>query len=82
MKFLKTLKARLQKLSFRTGLFVLGLAILFYAVSFGQMFLGYSAATKGILWAVFFGLAKTAQYTAILIIGAEGIKRLRKKLSK
>lgn len=33
---------------------------------------------KGVLWFVFFGLAKTCQYTAVLILGKAGIERLRK----
>lgn len=42
------------------------------------MLLPVSIAAKGALWAVFFGLAKTAQYTALLIFGKEGLSRLKK----
>lgn len=43
------------------------------------MLLPISTATKGVLWFIFFGLAKTAQYTAIAIIGKAGIQKLFKK---
>ena len=32
---------------------------------------------KGILWVIFFGLAKLFQYSGLTIIGVEGIKRLK-----
>lgn len=32
---------------------------------------------KGILWVIFFGLAKLFQYSGLSIIGVEGIKRLK-----
>ena len=46
-------------------------------VSFAQMFLPISVATKGVLWVVFFGLAKTFQYSALVVLGAEGLKRVK-----
>lgn len=49
-----------------------------YAISFAQMLLPISAVAKGVLWVVFFGLAKTCQYAAILILGKVGIERLRR----
>ncbi len=64
-------------LSFRTGVAVLIVCIIFYVLSFAQMLLPISTTTKGILWIIFFGLAKTAQYTALLILGKEGWMRLR-----
>lgn len=36
-----------------------------------------SAAAKGILWTVLFGLAKTCQYGGLTILGIEGYKRLK-----
>ena len=77
--FLK-LKTRLQNLSFRTGLIVLGFCILFYLLSLAPVFLPISLAWRGALWAVFFGLAKTCQYAALLILGKEGWKRLKSKI--
>lgn len=64
-------------LSFRTGVVVLALCLLCYAVSFAQMLLPISVTAKGVLWTVFFGLAKTFQYTALLILGKEGLTRVR-----
>lgn len=70
-------KQFLASLSFKTGAVVAGACVVFYAVSFAQMLLPLSAVAKGVLWVIFFGLAKTAQYTAIFILGKEGIRRLR-----
>ncbi len=41
------------------------------------MALPISAATKGLLWFIFFGLAKTTQYTGLTILGVSGIKNLK-----
>lgn len=41
------------------------------------MLLPISVTAKGIIWFIFFGLAKTLQYTAILILGAAGVARLK-----
>lgn len=79
---LNRIKEFLKNLSFRTGLFILGLCILFYAISFLQFFLAISIEIKGILWIIFFGLAKTAQYSAILILGKEGFYRLKQYIKK
>ena len=68
----------LASLSFRTGVIVLIVCVLCYIISFAQMLLPISVAAKGVLWTVFFGLAKATQYTALLIIGKEGVKRLRR----
>ena len=56
------MKKRLSRLSFRTGVIVQAMCIPFYAISFTQMALPISTSLKGVLWGVFFGLAKTAQY--------------------
>lgn len=71
------IRQRLSSLSFRTGLIVAALCAVFYILSFAQMLLPLTAAAKGVLWAIFFGLAKVAQYTALLILGQAGIKRLK-----
>ena len=68
----------LASLSFRSGVICAVCAALFYAVSFGQMLLPISATAKGGLWVLFFGLAKTAQYSALLIRGKEGVKRMKR----
>ena len=75
-------KKWLGSLSFRTGIIIGLLCVVFYILSFAQMFLPLSVSVKGILWVIFFGLAKTAQYSAILILGKEGIRRLRQLWKK
>lgn len=76
MKFDK-IKIWLSRLSFRTGVIVLLTCIPLYVISFAQALLPIDPVLKGVLWAAFFGLAKTAQYGGLLILGAEGIKRLK-----
>lgn len=75
---MKRLKKWLSSLSYKTGLAVAGICVICYAISFAQMLLPISIAAKGILWVIFFGLAKTAQYAAILILGKAGVEKLRK----
>ena len=70
----------LQSLSFRTGVIVLLCCSPFYILSFAQMLLPISAAAKGVLWTILFGLAKTFQYGGLTILGVEGYRRLKKKL--
>lgn len=79
---LKRITAWLKRLSFRTGVTVLAMCIPFYIASFAQFTLPLSAATKGVLWAVFFGLAKAFQYSGLTILGVEGYKRLKAKLKQ
>lgn len=67
----------LGALSFRTGVIVLCMCIPCYLISFGIFALDFNLVVKGILWAAFFGLAKTFQYGGLLIIGKEGISRLK-----
>ena len=69
--------AWLRSLSFRTGVIVLLSCIPFYILSFAQMALPISAATKTVLWTILFGLAKTAQYSGITILGVEGYRRFK-----
>lgn len=76
------LRQKLRALSFRTGLTLLLLCVPFYLMSFGQMLLPLSAAAKGILWMVLFGLAKTFQYAGLTVIGAEGVRRLRNRFRR
>ena len=70
-------KQRLGGQSCRTGIVVEILCVISYIVSFAQMLLPLSATTKGVLWAVFFGLAKTFQYAALLILGTAGLTRIK-----
>lgn len=67
----------LKRFSFRTGVIILALCVPCYIISFAQMALPISTAAKGVLWFIFFGLAKTFQYGGLTIIGVEGVKRLK-----
>jgi len=42
-----------------------------------KMLLPISAAAKGVLWTVLFGLAKTCQYGGITILGVDGYNRVK-----
>ena len=79
---LDNVKQWLSRLSFRTGVIVLALCVPCYIFSFAQMALPISAKAKGILWFVFFGLAKTFQYGGITILGVEGWKRLKARFKR
>lgn len=79
---MKSVKELLARLSFRTGVIVLLCCIPCYLLSFAQMALPISAAAKGVLWFVLFGLAKTTQYAGLAILGAEGVKRIKAALGK
>lgn len=72
-----SIKNKLQKLSFRTGVIVLLMCIPFYILSFVQVFFPVSTTTKGVLFTIFFGLAKSFQYGGIAILGKEGYKRVK-----
>ena len=79
---INSIKLWLSRLSFRTGVIVLLSCIPLYIISFAQMALPISVAAKSALWFVFFGLAKTAQYGGLTILGAEGLRRLRRRFKK
>ena len=79
---LASVKKWLSGLSFRTGVIVLLMCIPFYILSFAQMALPISVETKGVLWFILFGLAKTCQYGGLTILGVEGIRRLKAKFRK
>lgn len=81
-KSLLKAKEWLEGLGFRTGLMVGAVCLICYVISFAQMALPISVGLKGILWVIFFGLAKASQYTALLILGKEGVRRLRRMLKK
>ena len=55
-----------------TGVTVLVLCIPFYILSGAQFLLPVSAEAKGVLFVVFFGLAKTFQYGGLTILWVEG----------
>lgn len=72
----------LQGLSFRTGVLTLLACITFYLISFGVFWLPLSTVVKSVLWATFFGMAKAAQYSGLLILGKEGVLRLKQVFRK
>ena len=76
-RIFQRVKQYLAGLSFRTGVIVLLSCVLFYALSFAALALPLSAAMRGALWFVLFGCAKTAQYGGLLILGVEGVKRVK-----
>lgn len=73
----KRLKLWFMGLSSRVGVVILICCVLFYALSFVSFALPIALETQLILWTVFFGLAKTAQYVSLLILGKEGIRKIR-----
>lgn len=79
---LDNIKGWLQKLSFKTGIIILLSCIPLYILSFAQMTLPLSVGMKGTLWVIFFGLAKTAQYGGITILGAKGLQRFKEWFKK
>ena len=79
---MERVKYYLSRLSFRTGVIILALCVPFYILSFAQMLLPISAATKGVLWFILFGLAKTTQYTGLAILGVEGWRRVKAYFTK
>lgn len=81
-RFIERVKAWLSQLSFRTGVVVMLCCIPLYVLSFAQMLLPISASVKSVLWVVLFGLAKTAQYGGLTILGVEGVRRLKAYLRK
>ena len=82
LQLFENVRQWLRSLSFRTGVIVLMSCIPFYILSFAQMALPISAAAKGILWTVLFGLAKTCQYGGLTILGVEGYKRFKNMLKR
>lgn len=81
-RFIERVKAWLSQLSFRTGVVVILCCIPLYVLSFAQMLLPISTSVKSVLWVVLFGLAKTAQYGGLTILGVEGVRRLKAYLRK
>ena len=70
-------KSWLAGLSFRTGVVLIVICIVCYIISFAQMLLPISVGAKGVLWFIFFGLAKTFQYSGLAVLGTAGINRLK-----
>lgn len=79
---IREIKDKLSQLSFRTGIIITSLCIPFYVLSFAQAALPISTATKGVLWVVLFGLAKTFQYAGLTILGVDGLNRIKRMFKK
>lgn len=77
IKVRDAIKLFLSRLSFRTGVIVLVMCVVFYVASFAQALLPISAAAKTTLWVVLYGLAKTAQYAGLAIVGVKGWQRIK-----
>lgn len=75
---LQSIKQWLAGLSFRTGVIVLLSCVIFYLLSFVVLMLPIGAGLRGVLWFVLFGCAKTTQYGGLLILGVEGVRRVKK----
>lgn len=46
------------------------------------MLLPISATAKGVLWFIFFGMAKITQYLGLAIVGIEGWRKIKEKFKK
>ncbi len=60
----------------------MALCVPFYILSFAQMALPLATSAKGVLWVLFFGLAKVFQYAGLLVVGAEGYKRIKGRFKR
>ena len=82
LKIFRLIKERIQRLSFRTGVIILVLCVVCYILSFAQMLLPISDSAKFWLWVALFGIAKLLQYIAIMVLGMEGWRRLKRLFSR
>lgn len=80
--FWNKIKLFLQSLSFRSGVIVLIVCGIFYILSFAVIPLSISASLRSALFVIFFGLAKCTQYIGLIILGKEGIPRLKRAFKK
>lgn len=76
-QILQRVRIFLARLSFRTGLWLLAACAVSYLLAFAPILFPLSLTTKGVLWFIFFGLAKALQYSAVLVLGKAGGHRLR-----
>lgn len=76
-QFLNRVKAYLAQFTFRQGVVVLVICVLCYIASAVQALLPFSAATKSILFIIFFGMAKLTQYVGLAIVGVDGWRRIK-----
>lgn len=76
-EFLNRVKAYLAQFTFRQGVVVLVICVLCYIASAVQALLPFSAATKSVLFIIFFGMAKLTQYVGLAIVGVDGWRRIK-----
>lgn len=76
-QFIDNAKAYLAQFTFRQGVVVLVICVLCYIASAVQALLPFSAATKSVLFIIFFGMAKLTQYVGLAIVGVEGWRRIK-----
>lgn len=76
-QFLNRVKAYLAQFTFRQGVVVLVICVLCYIASAVQALLPFSAATKSVLFIIFFGMAKLTQYVGLAIVGVDGWRRIK-----
>ena len=81
-RFVARIKHALSRLSFRTGVIILAVCVVFYILSFVQALLPLTATTRSTLFIIFFGMAKLTQYTALTILGVKGWRRLKAMLKR
>lgn len=77
---LEKIKNFFKGLSTRTGIILLILCIISYAIAFIVPFIAIPKATKTVLAFTFFGLAKVFQYSAIAVLGVKGWHKFKAKL--
>lgn len=76
------IKTALSKLSFRTGLILLVLCLLFHGVAVGFFTIPLEGETKALLITISFALAKIFQYSAVAILGVRGVMRVKAWIRK
>ena len=77
-KIFRKIRQFLSRLPFRTGVVVFSLCIPCYIFSFAQFALPGETESKIVLWALFFGLGQVFQYTGRIILGNDGLARLKR----
>ena len=81
-KLFRKIRQFLSRLPFRTGVVVFSLCIPCYIFSFAQFALPGETESKIVLWALFFGLGQVFQYTGRIILGNDGLARLKRHFGR
>lgn len=81
--FRQRLKIWFQGFSPKTGVILLIICVALHILAFGQIAMPFLApSTKKTLGIILFSLAKAFQYSGLAIVGVEGYKQLKKRISK